>query len=75
MAAGVYASQSILAALFARESTGRGQRVDVSLLDSLMAYQVVPLSMYLERAVAPKVGQRGSVRGTQRGLPHQPTAT
>lgn len=47
MAGGVFASQTILAALFARERTGRGQRVDVSLLDSLLAYQVVPLSMFL----------------------------
>ena len=35
MAGGVYASQSILAALLVRERTGQGQRVDVSLLDSL----------------------------------------
>jgi len=54
MAAGVYASQTILAALFARERTGRGQRVDVSLLDSLMAYQVVPLSMYLSSGQPPQ---------------------
>lgn len=47
MAGGMYATQSILAALLARERTGRGQRVDVSLLDSLLAYQVVPLSMFL----------------------------
>jgi len=47
MAGGVFASQAILAALFARERLGRGQRVDVSLLDSLLAYQVVPLSMFL----------------------------
>ncbi len=53
MAAGVYASQTILAALFARERSGRGQRVDVSLLDSLLAYQVVPLSMYLASGQAP----------------------
>jgi len=47
MAAGMYASQAIIAALFARERTGRGQRVDVSLLDSLLAFQTVPLSMFL----------------------------
>lgn len=47
MAGGMYATQSILAALLAREKTGRGQRIDISLLDSLLAYQVVPLSMYL----------------------------
>ena len=54
MAAGAYASQAILAALFARERTGRGQRVDVSLLDSLLAYQVIPLSMYLASGQPPR---------------------
>ncbi len=33
--AGVYAAQSVLAALLLRERTGRGGRVDISLLDSL----------------------------------------
>ncbi len=54
MAGGVFASQTILAALFARERTGRGQRVDVSLLDSLLAYQVVPLSMFLASGKSPQ---------------------
>ncbi|MCP4961403.1 MAG: CoA transferase [Actinomycetia bacterium] len=54
MAAGVYASQTILAALFARERNGKGQRVDVSLLDSLLAYQVIPLSMYLASGQPPR---------------------
>ncbi len=54
MAAGMYATQTILAALIARERTGCGQRVDVSLLDSLLAYQVVPLSMYLASGQPPR---------------------
>ena len=54
MAGGVFASQAILAALFARERTGKGQRVDVSLLDSLLAYQVVPLSMFLASGRSPQ---------------------
>ncbi len=54
MAGGLFASQAILAALFARERTGRGQRVDVSLLDSLLAYQVVPLSMFLASGQSPQ---------------------
>ncbi len=54
MAAGLFSVQTILAALFARERTGCGQRVDISLLDSLMAYQVVPLSMYLASGVPPR---------------------
>jgi crotonobetainyl-CoA:carnitine CoA-transferase CaiB-like acyl-CoA transferase len=35
--AGMNAVQGILAALIAREKTGRGQRVDISLLDSMVA--------------------------------------
>ncbi len=54
MAGGVFASQAILAALFARERIGSGQRVDVSLLDSLLAYQVVPLSMFLASGQSPQ---------------------
>ena len=54
MAGGVYMSQAIIAALFARERTGRGQRVDVSLLDSLLAFQVVPLSMFLASEETPR---------------------
>ena len=54
MAGAMYASQAILAALFARERTGRGQRIDVSLLDSLLAYQVVPLSMFLAGGQSPQ---------------------
>jgi crotonobetainyl-CoA:carnitine CoA-transferase CaiB-like acyl-CoA transferase len=46
MLGGIFASQAVLAALLARERTGTGQRVDVSLLDSLLAFQVVPFSMY-----------------------------
>ncbi|MDH3294861.1 MAG: CoA transferase [Acidimicrobiia bacterium] len=58
MAGGVFATQAILAALFARERTGLGQRADVSLLQSLLAFQVVPLSMYLASGEQP--GRLGS---------------
>jgi len=54
MVAGIFASQAITAALFARERTGRGQRVDLSLLESLLAFQVVPISMYLASGAPPK---------------------
>jgi len=53
MAGGAFMTQAILAALFDRERTGKGQRVDVSLLDSLLAFQVVPLSMYLASGETP----------------------
>lgn len=54
MVAGIFASQAIVAALYAREGTGRGQRVDLSLLESLLAFQVVPLSMYLAAGTPPR---------------------
>ncbi len=54
MAGAAYATQAVLAALLARERTEGGQRVDVSLLDSLLAYQVVPLSMFLAHGEPPR---------------------
>ena len=54
MAAGAYATQAILAALLARERTGLGQRVEVSLLDSALAFQAMPISMYLADEQVPK---------------------
>lgn len=54
MAGGAFMTQAILAALLARERTGAGQRVDVSLLDALLALQVVPLSMFLASGQPPR---------------------
>jgi crotonobetainyl-CoA:carnitine CoA-transferase CaiB-like acyl-CoA transferase len=46
-------AQAILAALFVRERTGQGQRADVSLLRSLLAFQMVPISMFLATGEQP----------------------
>lgn len=54
MLGGIFASQAVLAALLARERTGTGQRVDVSLLDALLAFQVVPFSMYQASGEPPR---------------------
>ena len=58
MLGGIFASQAVLAALLVRERTGVGQRVDVSLLDALLAFQVVPFSMY--KASGELLGRQGS---------------
>ena len=58
MLGGIFASQAVLAALLGRERTGTGQRVDVSLLDALLAFQVVPFSMYQASGEPP--GRQGS---------------
>lgn len=43
ISAGMYAFSSILAALFARERTGEGARIDISLFDSLIEWMSYPL--------------------------------
>jgi crotonobetainyl-CoA:carnitine CoA-transferase CaiB-like acyl-CoA transferase len=58
MLGGIFASQAVLAGLLARERTGTGQRVDLSLLDALLAFQIVPFSMYQASGEAP--GRQGS---------------
>jgi formyl-CoA transferase len=47
LAAGIFASNAIMAALFARERTGDGQRIDISLLDSMVALMSYVASNYL----------------------------
>jgi len=54
MAGGAFMVQAILAALLVKERTGAGQRVDVSLLDALLTFQVVPLSMFLASGQTPQ---------------------
>jgi crotonobetainyl-CoA:carnitine CoA-transferase CaiB-like acyl-CoA transferase len=51
---GIYACNAITAALFARERTGEGQRIDVSLLDSQVATLSYVASNYLNSGVAPQ---------------------
>jgi len=46
IAAGMYAYSSILAALFARERTGRGQRIDVSMLECLTEWMTPALYVW-----------------------------
>jgi crotonobetainyl-CoA:carnitine CoA-transferase CaiB-like acyl-CoA transferase len=43
IAAGMYAYSSILAALFARERTGRGDRIDISMFESLVEWMSQPV--------------------------------
>ena len=57
--AGLYASWGILAALQARTRTGRGQHLDVAMLDSLLSLLVTPLSQYFFTGVVPhRLGNR-----------------
>ena len=59
MICGLYATTGILAALHARERTGRGQRVEVSLMDSALAGLLNQASAYLlAGVVAGRLGNR-----------------
>jgi crotonobetainyl-CoA:carnitine CoA-transferase CaiB-like acyl-CoA transferase len=54
LAAGMFAASAILAALFARERTGEGQRIDISLLDSQVALLSYVASNFLVSGERPR---------------------
>jgi CoA:oxalate CoA-transferase len=57
--AGLFGSWSIMAALVERERTGRGRRLDVAMLDSMIALQPLVVARYLASGVPPaRVGNR-----------------
>jgi crotonobetainyl-CoA:carnitine CoA-transferase CaiB-like acyl-CoA transferase len=59
MVCGLYATTSILAALRARERDGRGQHVEVSLMDSALAGLLNQASAFLNAGVVPgRLGNR-----------------
>jgi crotonobetainyl-CoA:carnitine CoA-transferase CaiB-like acyl-CoA transferase len=59
IATGMFAASGILAALFTRERTGRGQAVDVALLDSVAALLTYHASSYFATgSVLPRLGNR-----------------
>jgi crotonobetainyl-CoA:carnitine CoA-transferase CaiB-like acyl-CoA transferase len=53
MTCGMYATMGILAALFAREKTGQGQLLDMSLFDSQLTWLANVGSSYLNAGVSP----------------------
>jgi itaconate CoA-transferase len=53
IAAGMYAYSSILAALLQRAQTGRGQRIEVSMLEALTEWMSYPLYYAFEGAAPP----------------------
>lgn len=57
-AGAMFGTQGVLAALLARERTGKGQWVDVSLLQSALAFQLPVLAMHL--ASPGSTGRHGS---------------
>jgi crotonobetainyl-CoA:carnitine CoA-transferase CaiB-like acyl-CoA transferase len=59
MVAGLLAAQGILLALFARERTGRGQQVDISMLDGVISLLSYHASIYLTSGTeSGRVGNR-----------------
>src|SRR5438067_632826 len=53
IAAGMYAFSSVLAALLQRGQTGKGQRIDISMLESLTEWTSYPLYYAFEGAAPP----------------------
>jgi len=57
--AGMYAVQGILAALHQREKTGKGQKIDVALLDSMVSTLTYQAEIYLAAGETPqRLGNR-----------------
>ena len=52
--AGLYAVQGILMALWARHRTGKGQQIDISLLDSMVSTLTYQALIYLETGQSPR---------------------
>jgi crotonobetainyl-CoA:carnitine CoA-transferase CaiB-like acyl-CoA transferase len=59
IATGMFAAQGVLAALLARERTGRGQLVDVAMLDSVTALLTYQAAIYFATGTTPpRMGNR-----------------
>lgn len=59
VAAGLFASWAILAALYERHTTGRGRHIDLAMFDAMVALQPLVVARYLATGEAPKrVGNR-----------------
>ncbi|MFZ2869338.1 CaiB/BaiF CoA transferase family protein [Zavarzinia sp.] len=58
LAAGLFASWSILAALLEREKTGRGRRLDIAMLDSLVALLPTAVAQWMFGGAPTRVGNR-----------------
>jgi crotonobetainyl-CoA:carnitine CoA-transferase CaiB-like acyl-CoA transferase len=67
--AGFHIVYGILAALYARERTGRGQRVDVNLFNSILNLHTQELSLYLNGAGLPQ-RSRSNIPGAYLGAPY-----
>lgn len=67
--AGFHIVYGILAALYARERTGRGQRVDVNLLNSIMNLHIQEYGVYLNGGGLPQRSRSG-IPGPYLGAPY-----
>lgn len=67
--AGFHIVYGVLAALYSREHTGKGQRVDVNLLNSIMNLHIQELSLYLNGAGLPE-RSRSDIPGAYLGAPY-----
>ncbi|MSO46444.1 MAG: CoA transferase [Acidobacteria bacterium] len=54
LSAGLFAAQGTLLALYARERTGRGQHVDIAMLDSVAALLTYQAGIYFANGVPPE---------------------
>ena len=59
ISSGMYAYSSILAALYARERSGRGQRIDISMFECLTEWMMPPMYVWMGTGeIPPRAGLR-----------------
>ncbi|MCA8929784.1 MAG: CoA transferase [Alphaproteobacteria bacterium] len=74
VAAGIHAAYAISSALFARERTGQGRRIDLSMLDAAIGFISPMVLHYLNCGIEPQLAGNGSAASSNAPTVY-PTAT
>ena len=55
----LFINQSVLAAIYSREQTGKGQKIEANLLNSVVGFHIQEITAYLHKGVNPERSESG----------------